>query len=81
MIEEIKIEDFQDTGLLWMINQQLHLFGMAMVVEYDEDSKAKRIYPAKCRFRGFNEDTNNKGYKKVTKYMAQNANELIKDCE
>lgn len=81
MIEEIKIEDFQDSGLLWMVNQQLHLFGMALVVEYDEDLKAKRMYPAKCKFRGFAEGDNDKGYKRVTEYMIQNASDLIKDCE
>lgn len=81
MIEEIKIEDFQNTGLLWMINQQLHLFGMVLVVEYDEDLNAKRIYPAKCKYRGFSKIDNDKGYKRVTEYMLNNSSELIKDCE
>lgn len=81
MLEEIKLEDFQDTGLLWMINQQLHLFGMALVIEYDEESKVNRMYPAKCKFRGFSEESNTNGYRKVTKYMLNNSEELIKDCE
>lgn len=79
-MKEISLEEFQDSGLLWLINQTLHLFGMAITIEY-KNKKPIRMYPAKVKFRGFDGCTNNRGYKKVTNYMIENSKELIKDCD
>ena len=76
MIKEISIEEFRDSGALWWINQQLHLFGMAIVVEEDDNKKKKKMYPVKCGFRGFSEETNTKNYKKLTNYLNNNIEEL-----
>lgn len=32
MIKEMSLKEFRDSGLLWYINQQLHLFGVALTV-------------------------------------------------
>lgn len=81
MIKKISIEEFRDSGALWWINQQLHLFGMAIVVEEDENNEFTKMYPVKCGFRGFSEETNTKNYKKLTNYLNNNIEELLKDCD
>ena len=39
-----------------------------------------RAYPARCKFRGFSENTNTEGYQKISKYMLDNAEELFKEA-
>lgn len=81
MIKEMSLKEFRDSGLLWYINQQLHLFGVALTVEINDNNEPIRLYPAKCKFRGFSEEVNTRGYKKVTKYLNQHSEELLKDCD
>ena len=81
MVEEMNIDDFRNSGLLWFINQQLHVFGVALVVDVDGEGKAIRMYPGRCKFRGFSEESNSRGYTKLSKYMVEHAEELLKDCE
>ena len=38
-------------------------------------------YPARVKFRGFDEETTDKGYYNVTKYLEANISELLKECE
>ena len=80
MIKEISLEDFRKSGLLWLINQQLHLYGMCIVVEY-ENGNPVRMYPARCKYRGFSEKDNDAGYLNVSRYLAENAKELVQECE
>lgn len=79
MVREVPIEDFRKTGLLWFVNQQLHLFGMCIAVEY-ENGRAAKMFPARCRFRGFAEEVNDAGYLNVSRYLAENAEELMREC-
>lgn len=76
-IEEISIDEFRNNGFLWFINSILHVFGIALVV----DTENNRMYPARCKFRGFSENLNTKGYKNLTKYMKENAEELLEDFD
>lgn len=80
MTEKISWEEFADSGFLWLVNSILHLFGLAIGLEY-EDNELIGVYPMKCKFRGFNEKSNDKGYYDVTKYMTENAKQLLRDCE
>jgi len=75
--KKITIQEFRDTGLLWYINTQLHLFGFALAHEVENDI----LVPMKTKFRGFAEENNTEGYRKVTKYMKDNAKKLLKACE
>lgn len=75
MVDEKNWEEFRNSGLLWFINTILHTFGWAIVVEF-EDGEIKRTYPARVKFRGFNEETNTNGYIKVSKYLKENAEDL-----
>jgi len=70
-------KEFRESGLLWFINQTLHLFGWAICWEPDTDE----IYPARVKFRGFENENNTQGYIKVSKYLKDNIDELIKESQ
>ena len=78
MIKEKSWQEFRESGLLWFINNTLHLFGWALVAEFDGE-ELTRVYPARVKFRGFSEDVTEEGYKKVSKYLKENIEELEKE--
>lgn len=75
MVEKKTWQEFRDSGMLWWINMILHTFGWAIVVAID-DNEIISAYPARVKFRGFDEKSNIKGYKNVSKYMKENAEQL-----
>jgi hypothetical protein len=75
MITKKEWSEFQSTGLVLIINQILHIFGWAIVFSMEGDV-VKSVYPARVKFRGFGESSVQKAYKKVSKYMLENASEL-----
>ena len=75
MVNKKTWQEFRDTGLLLLVNQFLHIFGWAIVVEVDDD-RIIASYPARVRFRGFDNQSCSNAYKKVSKYMSENAAEL-----
>lgn len=80
MLKEKSWKEFKDTGMLWLINTTLHVFGWTITYELDEAGNIVRVYPARCKFRGFSEDVNTERYKEVSKYMLDNAEELFKEA-
>lgn len=80
MIKKKTWDEFRETGLLWFINSILHVFGWAIVVNI-EGKKVIDAYPARVYFRGFSEEINSKGYEKVTHYLNENINDLVKDLK
>lgn len=78
LIKRSSWSEFRDTGLLWLINSMLHLFGWCIVIEKDDNNNFTGAYPAKTDFRGFSEKSNTKNYKKITEYMINNSAELLK---
>ncbi|HEY4288269.1 MAG TPA: hypothetical protein VGN00_14290 [Puia sp.] len=80
MVEKKSWDEFRKAGLLWLINSTLHLFGWAIVVE-TEEGVVKNCYPARVKFRGFDGQSNDEGYKSVTDYLAENIDELKKETE
>lgn len=82
MVKKEKWKEFRESGMLWWINMILHTFGWAIV--YDIDKLTKEIievYPARVRYRGFNEENNTEGYIKVSKYLKENADVLLNEVE
>lgn len=73
-------EEFKKNGLLWWINQLLHLFGWAIVLKIEND-KVVDAYPARVKFRGFSEKDNTEGYIKVSQYMKDNAEDLFNESK
>ena len=74
-------EEFRNTGLLWWVNMVLHTFGWAIVVEVEDNGSISNVYPARVRFRGFAEEKNTDGYIKISKYIKDNAEELLKEAK
>jgi len=40
-----------------------------------------RVYPARCRFRGFSEEVETDGFKRLTAHLQANVSELVKHTE
>ena len=72
---------FRETGLLLLMNQFLHIFGWAIVIECDRNTGTiTNAYPARVKFRGFSEESVSRAYRKVAKFMRENAEELEKEA-
>lgn len=41
-----------------------------------DGDEVKSVYPARVKFRGFNNDSVSKSYQKISEYMKDNATEL-----
>lgn len=81
MIKEISWEEFRENGMLWYVNNVLHTFGMALCMDYDDSGNFIRAYPARVKYRGFSGEINDKGYYNVSKYMKDNASDLLSECD
>ena len=77
MVKRKSWQEFRDAGLLWWVNMILHTLGWAIVVEInDETNEIVQAYPARVKFRGFDEDSNTEGYTKVATFIKDNAQEI-----
>ena len=74
-IKKISGKEFQASGMLWFVNSILHNFGMALTYDPNTDI----IEPVITKFRGFNEESNDKGYRALAEYMRDNAENLMED--
>lgn len=81
MVEQKTWEEFRESGLLWWINTILHTFGWAIVFNITEEGEITGVYPARVKFRGFDEKSSTEGYIKVSKYMHDNSEELLKEAK
>ncbi len=86
MTEERSWEEFRASGLAWWINRTLHLFGWALVFEVDDTAKplgkqkVVRCYPAHCRFRGFGEESESRGFRKLTAHIEESLDRMKRDA-
>ena len=80
LIDERSWQEFQQSGLLWFVNRTLHLLGWALVFEMDGDAVV-RVYPARTRFRGFEQSMEEQGFKMLTETIAATADELLEDVQ
>lgn len=78
LVDKKTWKEFKESGLLWWINSLLHMFGWAIVISID-DGEITEAYPARVKFRGFDEKSNTEGYKNVSKYLLDNIQELEKE--
>ena len=85
MVNKKSWKEFRESGLLWFINTILHMFGWAIVInfeDYDEekgDGDIVEVYPARVKFRGFGEESVEKGYKKVHSYIKENIEDIYNE--
>ena len=80
MVNKKTWKEFRDSGLLWFMNMILHTFGWAITLEINDD-EITDVYPARVKYRGFSENINTDGYKKVSKYLDENYEEILKESE
>lgn len=78
MIRKSTWKVFRESGMLWFANRVLHTFGWAIVYEFD-NGQIKSVWPAKCRFRGFVPEAEERGFKRVTRYMKKNVAKWLRD--
>lgn len=69
---------FQMCGLLWWVNRTLHLFGWAIVLSEAEDGSVT-AFPARVGYRGFDEETEDQGFKALTAHMFSDSHTLLSD--
>ena len=81
MITRKTWKEFKDNGLLFITNQLLHIFGYAIVFNLDDKGNIKEVYPARVKFRGFGNEQIEEGYKKISTYIKDNANELEQESK
>ena len=79
MVEKKTWQEFRESGLFWWINMILHTFGWAIVVNVEDNGEITESYPARVKFRGFDENHNDEGYQKVSKFIKENAEQLEKE--
>lgn len=71
-------DEFKNTRLLWWVNRTLHLFGWCIILEMDKGIVSS-VYPARVTFRGFNAETEEKGYLELSEYLKNNINDIHGD--
>ena len=80
MIEKRSWEEFRREGLLWWVNRGLHLFGWAIVLDVEPNGEVTGAYPARCKFRGFDRESEEKGFRQLSIHLAGNALRLAKEA-
>ena len=80
MVTEKAWDEFRNAGFFVFINSFLHIFGWAIVMEIDNE-KISRVYPARVKFRGFNEKSIEKAYLQITEYMNKNSSILLDEAK
>jgi hypothetical protein len=74
--------EFSDSGLLWWVNRSLHIFGWAIVIETDIDTRQiTATYPARVEWRGFGMQAETEGFKMLTTFIEQNGADLANNLK
>ena len=81
MLDQKTWEEFQSTGLLWLVNTFLHTFGWTIMTQVDDDGNIIGGVPCRTDYRGFTTDINDEGYLKVTDWLKDNIDMLEGDVE
>ena len=81
MLDQKTWEEFQSTGLLWLVNTFLHTFGWTIMTQVDDDGNIIGGVPCRTDYRGFTTDINDEGYLKVTDWLKENIDMLEGDVE
>lgn len=71
-------KEFREAGLLWFVNRLLHVFGWAIVFSYKDDEVVD-VYPARVKYRGFDEATESEGFSRLTSHIGDVIDDLKKE--
>ena len=80
MIQRKTWRDFKDAKLLWFVNRILHVFGWSIILVTEEDGDISEAYPARVKFRGFDEKSESEGFVGITNHLAETIDELRKEA-
>jgi hypothetical protein len=72
---------FRNAGLLWWVNMILHTFGWVIKVKIEGDGSVSDMWPERTKWRGFSMKDNQEGYIKVSHYLKENVDELLKESK
>ena len=81
-IHERGWQEFKKSGLLFLVNQFLHIFGWVLVYQYldnnkyNDKSEPSNVFVARTSYRGFGDEVQDRGYKHISKYMKEHGEEL-----
>ena len=78
-MHEVSVQEFSESGVLFLVNQFMHAFGFTL--SYDPNKLSSQLTINRTKFRGFSDESITKGYTNVAKYMKENADDLIKEAE
>lgn len=84
MVDKRTWDEFREAGMLWLINGILNVFGWAICcVDVGGGDAETFAFPARVKFRGFDAEENDNGYRNIAKYMKENAASICEDttCE
>jgi hypothetical protein len=81
MVDKKTWKEFREIGLLWWANRILHLFGWAIVVVQEDDGTISDAYPARVKFRGFGEESETRGFKRLSGYLKDHATILEEEAQ
>ena len=82
MIDRRTWDEFRELKLLWWTNRILHAFGWAIVLEVNEaDGPVIDAYPARVKFRGFEQSAEEEGFVGLTRYLKETINELEEETK
>lgn len=59
----------------------LHTFGWAIVAVVDADGKVTEVYPARVKFRGFDDKSETAGFIGLTQHLKTTIDELVVEAE
>lgn len=72
--------EFRDTGMLWWANRALQVFGWVIVVNVDDETgEVLGAEPRRSVWRGFSPESEARGFERVTAWMRENAEDLIRE--
>lgn len=80
-VTPITWDEFRDNGMLFFVNQQLHVLGLAITITLDDDGKVTNPMPARVKFRGFDDKSQTEQHIKIANYIAKNAQALKEEAE
>lgn len=66
-------QDFRKCGLLFFINTILHAFGWAIIFWEDKEAGTNGAWPARVKYRGFDEQSQDEEHQKIAEYLADQA--------
>ena len=72
-------KEFQESGMLWLVNRTLQIVGWSIVLEFSDNGVIVSVYPVRSKFRGFSEESEDRGFRRIAKYLRENIVEIEKD--